>query len=154
MLGKTGKYEEAAKQVGYAITNFSKQGNRNGVAVSYYDMASIMFEQKKYVPAIGALQFAKQHWQADSNAERLVGINNFMLRIYLAAGDLQNATEAYNANLQYIDGANIHWKDKLNFYEYGSTYFKKNAQPKEAAELDASYKVLKDSLVQKGIKVD
>jgi tetratricopeptide (TPR) repeat protein len=152
LLGKTGRYEEAVKQVEKAIANFSAMRNKNGVAVSLYDMASIHFEQKKYIPAALSLQLSKSYWKADSNMARVVGINNFLLRIYLAAGDLENATKAYNDNLQYIDRRDVHWMDKLNFFQYGAEVLKKTAQPKEAENIMAEYKALKDSLIQQGIK--
>jgi tetratricopeptide (TPR) repeat protein len=154
LYGKLGNPTKGMENIAKAIELYKSKDFGSGLAVSYFDCATIQFEQKNYPIAVTMLQLAKKYWNTENNAGRIVGVNNFLLRIFILLEDYTQATDVYNDNLDLIDKEGVYWKDKLHFHQYAREYLRNTGEPASADKHAAEYKALKASLEKKGIKAE
>jgi hypothetical protein len=151
--GKAGNYINGKRLVRKAISQFRSVNDENGVAVSYFDMARIFMAQHKPDSAISYLNKAHEHWGKVSNADRMFGVNNYLMSNYFLKKDTTRMAAVYKNNTALLS-EKIHWQDKLKFYHYAWHYAELSTEPVLEKRYRARYDMLKDSLKKAGIKVD
>lgn len=129
IYGKKEQYDTAFVHINRAIEKFGRLNNQRGVAVCYFDMASVFKQKMETDSCVHYLSKAKKIWISFETPSRIFKINNELLNIYIGykATNNINTIIAENDALYLADLKNaIYWRDVDSFLIICIDYYDKN----------------------------
>lgn len=155
LVARQGDFKEAKRLINKAILYFGYKDYKEGIAVSWFDMAMVFKEMKQYDSVVYYLHTAKKYW-VGKDKSRVFGINNKLLALwrewpeYDMSGDIM--AKLSKENFDILITTNIYWLDKLSYYEACAKYCDVKKYPMAVNYLQ-EYQKLSDSLASAGIKI-
>lgn len=151
LKSKTGGYTDAKQDVYTAMALYNCKDNKDGLAVSYYDMAAIYLLKKDTDSALVYLKKAKNYWTQQDNRARIFGINNLLIKAYGYTGEHDKVTGTIAENERILTTHKIYHAERLKFYACSSEYYDMPGRTLKPSTYHKQYTRLTDSLRQAGL---
>lgn len=123
LKGKEKDFTSGKKDIQKAINLFESKNFRRGTAVCYYDLAIVYFNEYKLDSCILSLNTSKRIQQEFKSIDRIVGINNYLLKVYLTKQDLTNFRIIRNENEENIKNEDVKNVDRIAYFQVLVEYF-------------------------------
>lgn len=150
LKGKLGRYEDAGKDAAKALSTYNSIGDDDGVAVSWFDLATIYSSENKNDSAILYYNKAKTYWN-ENCAGRVFLINNKMIPLYIQDRP-ESEVDLIKENEDLLK-YKMHHTMRLPFYKLCIDHYTRNNDKQKAEEYTTLHKHLVDSLNSKGIVI-
>lgn len=115
LFGKMHCFESAKKEIKTAIYYYSKMKYKNGIAVSYNNLAHVYKEEKRIDSSYLFFIKSRKIWKEEKDDKRIFKINNNLLNLLK---DFKNKIEfdsIYNENKLILSKTSIIKSDSLEF---------------------------------------
>lgn len=122
LKSKNQQFEEGKQDIQKAYQLFKSQGFDRGIAVCFYDLALINFNEKQLDLCLTNLKKAKALQENFNNVDRIFGINNFMMRVYLQQGKLTLVDKINLENQENLYHKKVRDFDRLEYYKVMVVY--------------------------------
>ncbi len=150
--GKLKSFDAAKNHIATAIEKFQQKKNDRGIAVCYFDLGQVYFEEGKLDSSIVQYNKALNIWEKTTDYNRMVGINTQKIKALDAMDNSLEAKSIIKANEAMINQHQIGWQDRISFYEMAKDFYSKNENEPKATLYQSQFKKLSDSLDIAGIK--
>lgn len=85
--GELGNFEIGKRQIDKAIEFYNIKNFEEGKAVSYFNMARVIFLEGNYKSCEQFFRLSKSYWLKKNNVGRVIPINDFGIKLYSKLGD-------------------------------------------------------------------
>ncbi len=116
LLGRAEKFADAKKEIKAAINLYSLAGNNVSVAVSQFDLARIFEFENKPDSALYYARLARNFWQSQHVALRVLIINNMEVSVLLKQNQPEKAKTVQEISAGLIKNPDMHWQAIIDFY--------------------------------------
>jgi tetratricopeptide (TPR) repeat protein len=151
LQGKTGDFTNAKKSINKAILLFEKEDFISGVAVSYFDLASVYENENKLDSCLLFLNKNKHYFETNQDTLRVFNTNNKLFGIYLKEKNYISAADIYEQNSKMEKSDKVYWQHHIDFYRLCKTYFEAVKNTEKYTFYSDKYKLLFDSLTSEGV---
>ena len=125
LLFRTGSMFELDKVYQDAITLFEKQGNKIGIAASYYNLGLFFIESNDLEKAYDSFVTANDLYRELDNTEGMILSYTRLGTLSRAAYDFGQAMERHKQALHLLESApkNLNYEEYLNYFSLGLIYY-------------------------------
>ncbi|MBS1773237.1 MAG: hypothetical protein JST82_10265 [Bacteroidetes bacterium] len=157
LVARKGDFTEAKRLINKAILYFGYKDYKQGIAVSWYDMAFVYVDAMQMDSALYYAKQAKAFWKTNNTPSRVFGINNSLVEWHMKLhksphGD-NTIPDLLQENEDILKTENIYWKDRSQHYKNAARYAHQTKAPRETWYREANQHLM-DSLKAKGIKTE
>jgi tetratricopeptide (TPR) repeat protein len=123
LKGKEKDFKQGKSDIKRAIDLFINKDFKRGVAVCYFDLAIVYFYETNFDSCIISLNTSKDIQRGFNNIERIFGINNYLLKVYLTKQDLINFDLILKENETTINDEKVHDFDRISYFKTLIDYY-------------------------------
>ena len=153
LQGKKGEFTKGIESIRQAVALFDKGKIYSGIAVSYFDLASLYESANQLDSSNYYLYKNKEYFESVKDTGRIFRVNNKLFENYIKSGNLTSASEVYDRNLKLEKSNRVYWQQLIDYYRLNMKYFKL-LDNEELYNLNTrKYSQLNDSLTNQGIFV-
>ena len=153
LQGKKGDFSKGIESIRQAIALFNKGNFKPGIAVSYFDLASLYESANQLDSSNFYFNKNKEYFESVKDTGRIFRVNNKLFENYIKSGNLTSASEVYDRNLKLEKSNRVYWQQLIDYYRLTMKYFKLLDNVEMYNLIAEKYSQLNDSLTNQGIIV-
>ena len=123
LKGKEKDFKQGKFDIKRAIDLFNFKDFKRGVAVCYYDLAIVYYYENNFDSCIISLNTSKDIQRRFNSIDRIFGINNYLLKVYLAKHDLNNFDIVKKENEAIVNDEKVYDFDRISYFKTLIDYY-------------------------------